>query len=141
MKTFFMRDAHRGARRGSAFSGPHRGPPTSVRDRCLVLTDQAGTGSAHRERGLRPRTRTPHPATARCVRPRAQRAAGAVRRWYPRAQAPFAVRWLVTRLAGVDEVMLRGQKSVARDVGRRTRVPPARCRSGIGTRSAQEQAR
>jgi hypothetical protein len=35
-------------------------------------------------------------------------------------------------MAGVDEVMARGRKSVARDVGRRTRVPPARCRSDIG---------
>jgi hypothetical protein len=63
-----------------------------------------------------------------------------LRRWYPRAQAPFAARWLVTRLAGVDEVMARDQKPVARDVGRRTRVPPARCRSGIGMREEQEHA-
>jgi hypothetical protein len=61
-----------------------------------------------------------------------------VRRWYPRAQAPIAARWLVIRLAGVDETMARDQKPVARDVGRRTRVLPARCRSGIRTRSAQE---
>jgi hypothetical protein len=54
------------------------------------------------------------------------------RRWYPRAQAPFAVRWLVTGLAGVDEAMARDQQPASRDVRRRTRVPPARCRSGAG---------
>ena len=142
MKTLFMRDAHRGARCGSAFSGPHRGPAISVRADCLVLTDQAGTEPAYRERGLRPRTRTPRPATIAGMPPSAQRAPLAVRRWCPRAQAPFAVRWLVTRLAGVDEDAGRDQKPVARDVGRRTRVPPARCRSGIGigARRAQEQA-
>ncbi len=120
-----LRDVQRGARRGSAFSGPHRGPTTSVRASHLVLTNQAGTEPAYRERGLRPQTRTPRPATARCVRPSAQRAVVAARWWYPRAQAPFAVRWLVACLAGVDEAMARAQKLVARDVGRRTRVPPA----------------
>jgi hypothetical protein len=42
------------------------------------------------------------------------------------------VRWLVSGLAGVDEVMPGDQKPVARDVDRRTRVPPARCRGGLG---------
>ena len=69
-----LRDVQRGARRGSAFSGPHRGPTTSVCSACLVTTDQAVTESAYRERGLRPRTRTTRPATARGGRPRAQRA-------------------------------------------------------------------
>jgi len=34
----------------------------------------------------------------------------------------------------------RAQRPLAHDVGRRTRVPPARCRGGVRTRSAQEQA-
>ena len=54
-----------GARHGSAFSGPHRGPPASVRAGYVILADQARTAQANRERGQRPRTRTPRPATAR----------------------------------------------------------------------------
>jgi hypothetical protein len=43
-------------------------------------------------------------------------------------------------MAGVDEVMARDQQSVARDVGRRTRVTPAR-RSGVGMHGATEGQR
>jgi hypothetical protein len=50
-----------------------------------------------------------------------------------RAQAPFAVRWLVSCLVGVDEVTTANTSRSLASVGRRTRVTPSRYRSRLGT--------
>ena len=52
-----------------AFSGPHRGRPASVCQRCLIATDQAGPQPAYRERGLRPRAAAIALQRALAVRP------------------------------------------------------------------------
>jgi hypothetical protein len=46
-----------------------RGPTAWDCGGCLVITDQAGTGSACREWGLRPRTRSTRPATTAVFAP------------------------------------------------------------------------
>jgi len=50
---------------------------------------------------------------------------------HPRAQAPFAVRWLLTCLIGVDEATVVHRSQSPASVGRRTRVTPARYSSRL----------
>jgi hypothetical protein len=44
--------------------------------------------------------------------------------WYPRAQAPFAVSWLLPSLDGDDAAVRGGPRCCPASVGRRTGVPP-----------------
>jgi hypothetical protein len=57
--------------------------------------------------------------------------------WCPRAEAPFAVSWLLARLACVDAANRCGPPCCPASVGRRTGVPPSPCGTvsgGLGRR-------
>jgi hypothetical protein len=88
--------------------------------------------SAGRAWGLRPHARTPHPFVAGGIQPRAPLAVVAGRWWRPRAQAPFAARWLHVDHADVQATADGEPIRSPASVGRRTRATPATCRSGIG---------
>jgi hypothetical protein len=110
-----------------------RGPTAWACGDCLVNTDQAVTGSACREWGLRPRTRSTRPAATEVFVEAHSERALSCDGGHLRAQAPFAVRWLVSCLVGVDEVTTANPSRSPASVGRRTRVTPSRYRSRPGT--------
>jgi hypothetical protein len=107
------------------FSGPRsrgtlRGPRTAA-----PSTPTRRTRSQDTANGTCARTPNHLPRLPGCTpahRPSPWGAAG--RWWYPRAQAPFAVSWLLTRLAGVDGAAHCGLRWCPASVGRRTGVPP-----------------
>ncbi len=134
MKTSCMCEIQRGARHGLAFSGP-RSRANGLALRWLPRHHRpSGDGISAPRMGPAPATSNHTPCHRLVVREHACQ-----RRWlqcgggHPRAQAPFGVRWLVACLAGDDEVKVAHSGRWPATVGRRPRVTPARCRSGIGT--------
>jgi hypothetical protein len=121
--------------------------PTLAGDRRRTVTrgvlnaSQVSRRQAGREWGLRPHTRTARPLDSEVPERRAtgERSCGrcaaapvAVRWWPLRAQAPFADRLSAGCLVVDQAAVGRAPPRSPASVGRRTRPPPARCRSGIG---------
>jgi len=103
-----------------------RGPAALVRQRCLVSTDQADTGSACREWGQAPANPKHPPCHHRGVPRRGQPTLVVVRWWRLRALSPIRG----TLAGGKPGRWRRGSGGIpqpfAREVRRRTQVTPAR---------------
>ncbi len=115
--------------------GPRRAVPSTPSKRATV--QDTANGTCARTPSHLPRHRRWCTSWCRAN----DRCAG--RWWCPRAQAPFAVSWLVPRLVGDDAAVRCGPRCCPASVGRRTGAPPppwGTVAGGLGLRAQPQSA-